>query len=94
MQNVCRLWGRLGVDRDYGTLTIIVLSVKSPRETFALSSFLKSPKSEEPLLDQLGNICTVDAMAAGMAENDLVRFVLKSQSLTTLLPFPSCLAMN
>ena len=46
---------------------------------------------EQPLLDQLGNIfdSLVDKMTTGMADNDLVRFVLQSLS-TTLFPFPSC----
>lgn len=35
MQNVCWRRSRLGVDRNYGALTIITLSVKSPQEMSA-----------------------------------------------------------
>ena len=45
---------------------------------------------DQPLLDQRGNIfdSLVDEMTAGMADNDLVRFVLQSQSLDYPISLP------
>ena len=75
------------MERNYGALTIITLSVKSPQEMSAnltpllTTDYLLSlhaQSEEQPLLDQLGNIFNsmVDEMKSGMADNDLVRFVL------------------
>lgn len=43
---------------------------------------LQVQSEEQPLLDQLGNIfdSLVDKMTAGMADNDVVRFVLQRES--------------
>ena len=51
---------------------------------------LHAQSEEQPLLDQLGNIfdSLVDEMTAGMADNDLVRFVLQSQSLDYHISLP------
>ena len=45
---------------------------------------------EQPLLDQPGNIfdSLVDEMAMGMADNDLVHFVLQSRSLDYPISLP------
>ena len=51
---------------------------------------LHAQSEEQPLLDQLGNILDslVDEMTAGMADNDLVRFVLQSRSLDYPISLP------
>ena len=51
---------------------------------------LHAQSEEQPLLDQLGNIfdSLVDEMMAGMADNDLVRFVLQSRSLDYPISLP------
>lgn len=51
---------------------------------------LKVQSEEQPLLDQLGNNfdSLVDEMTTGMADNDLVRFVLQSRSLDYPISLP------
>ena len=51
---------------------------------------LNVQSEEQPLLDQLGNIfdSLVEKMTTGMADNDLVRFVLQSRSLNYPISFP------
>ena len=51
---------------------------------------LNAQSEEQPLLDQLGNIfdSLVDEMTTGMADNDLVRFVLQSRSLDCPISLP------
>ena len=51
---------------------------------------LHAQSEEQPLLGQLGNIfdALVDEMTTGMADNDLVRFVLQSRSLDYPISLP------
>ena len=51
---------------------------------------LHAQSEDQPLLDQLGNIfdSLVDEMTAGMADNDLVRFVLQIRSLDYPISLP------
>ena len=51
---------------------------------------LHAQSEDQPLLDQLGNIfdSLVDEMTAGMADNDLVRFVLQRRSLDYPISLP------
>ena len=51
---------------------------------------LNAKSKEQPLLDHLGNIfdSLLDEITAGMADNDLVRFVLQSRSLDYPISLP------
>ena len=80
--------------RNYGALNNI-LSVKWPQETcdttatdYLLS--LNPSSEEEPLFDRLGNIfdSLLHEMTSGMADIDLVRFVLQSRSLEYPISLP------
>ena len=79
-------------DRHYTLREVATRNIRKFNTTGIDYHLSFNPQPEGlPLLDQLGNIfdSKVGEMTAGMVDNDLVRFVLQSQSLDypILLPF-------
>ena len=85
------------MDRNYGAVTIITLSVKLPQEMSANFTppllticfpYTCNPKNNRYWIN-LGTFDSLlDKMTAGMADNDLVRFVLQSRSLDYPISLP------
>ena len=83
-----RLWSS---DNHYTLREIASRNIRKFNTTATDYLLSLNPQSEEqPLLDQLGNIfdSLVDEMTVGMADNDLVCFVLQSRSLDYPISLP------